>query len=417
MAYSDIIDATNPDHRWSFDGDSTDQIGTADGTDSGVTYTGSALCEDVTNSMYTNTADDDRVTIPSTTDINNSAQSRKAVAGWFMTNSVQTPPKRIYGEGIESLVFHFPMALGNNVMFEVVDSGQTLVNQIYGIILQPNRAYHLCGIFEGSDYANKVRFYIDGVEQLSANPSDRETNVTTLSARGAAEFGDPVGTVGIGNSVVKLNACVNGYYNQWATWNGANAVLSASTIRDDLFEKGALPNVTISTDTESNMQSSLNSYSNTKRGNYPLCIRVEPVSGGGDFTLTASGITFDELSSIHVQYTGTDTLTWRNDINSNASIFSTTSGGTIEVFNQVNLTITNLKNPTEVRVYKAGTTTEVAGDENVTGGTFTTKIYDDSVDIALVSIDYKIKRLTSVDTSSDTYLSITQFVDNVYSNP
>lgn len=411
MAYSDIIDATNPNYRWDFNTGSTDQIGPADGTDTVIAYNGIALCEDATNSAVSSTIGS-RISIANTTGLNNSAQARKSIAGWFMTNTIQVPPKRIYGEGTEALCFHFPMSLGNNVMFEVVDS--TFAIQIYGIVLLPNRAYHLCGTFEGTAYANEVRFFIDGVEQLSANPTNRQPNVATLSPRGVAEFSDPVGTVGIGGGVIILNGNVNGYYNQWVGWNNASAVLSATVIREELFEKGALASITITSDTESNMQSALSTYFNTIRPNEPLNIRVEPLSGGGDFTLDASGLTFDELASIHIQYTGSDTLSWRNDKLSDASIFSTPNNGSVTVFNQTEFTITNLRNPSEVRIYDAGTINEIVGQEDVTTGTFSADLYEDLVDIMIVSLNYKIIRLTSVDTSSNITLSITQYIDNVF---
>ena len=106
MAYGDDIDALNCDHRWSFDNTYNDQVGTANGTNSGTTFTTNPICEDATYCMLSD-SDSDRVTLPTTTDINNSAQNRKAVAGWFMPLNVQRPPKNIYGEGNEVQSFRF----------------------------------------------------------------------------------------------------------------------------------------------------------------------------------------------------------------------------------------------------------------------------------------------------------------------
>ncbi len=80
MAYGADIDALGADHRWDFDGDSLDQIGSINGTDTSMLYTSAAICEDATNCAETN-AITDRVSIPTTTEINNSAQARKAVCG------------------------------------------------------------------------------------------------------------------------------------------------------------------------------------------------------------------------------------------------------------------------------------------------------------------------------------------------
>ena len=93
-------------------------------------------------------------------------------------------------------------------MFECVDTDFTL--QVYGPPLQPERAYHFCGIFEGSGYSNEIRFYVDGVEQTLASPTGRNPDSADLDARGVAEFGDPAGTVGVGGDVVLLNAPVTG---------------------------------------------------------------------------------------------------------------------------------------------------------------------------------------------------------------
>jgi len=120
MAYSDDVGALNPDHGYPFDGDSLDSVGAADGTDTSVIYSDTAITEDATNCMTTN-ATTDRVTLPTTTTINNSAQTRKAVAGWFLTTAIQTPPKRIYGEGNNATAFQFVMSYGNNLMVEVVE--------------------------------------------------------------------------------------------------------------------------------------------------------------------------------------------------------------------------------------------------------------------------------------------------------
>jgi hypothetical protein len=96
------------------------------------------------------------------------------------------------------------------------------------------------------------------------------------------------------------------------------------------------------------------------------------------------------------------------------------AGATISLVNSTTLTLTGLKNPTEVRVYDAGTTTAVAGQEDVTTGTFSTGIdaatYPD-VDIAIVSLGYQNLRLLNVDVTSDTTIPIQQVIDRQYFNP
>lgn len=96
------------------------------------------------------------------------------------------------------------------------------------------------------------------------------------------------------------------------------------------------------------------------------------------------------------------------------------AGATIQLVNSTTLTLTGLKNPTEVRVFKAGTETEIAGQEIVSSGTFTTGIdaaTNPSVDIAIMSLGYQNLRLLSVSTVSDTSIPIQQTIDRQYYNP
>jgi hypothetical protein len=85
------------------------------------------------------------------------------------------------------------------------------------------------------------------------------------------------------------------------------------------------------------------------------------------------------------------------------------------------LTLTGLQNPSEVRIFDAGTTTEIAGQENITGGTFSWQYDTDaysSVDIAILSLGYQNIRLTSfsLPTSGDSSVPIQQQLDRQYSN-
>lgn len=341
MAYRDDISALGADHHWDFDGDSLDQIGSVNGTDTSMLYTSTAIAEDATNCAETD-AVTDRVSLPTTTEINNSAQARKAVAGWFMPTAIQNPPKNVYGEGDATQAFRFILGWGNNLMFEVDTAGQIV--QLFGDVkLTANRSYHLCMVFEGTGYGNLVSAYLDGVPQLNAEPANRQPGVATLPARSVAEFGDPAGTVAVGGTAVILIAPINGKYNHWATWGDeADAVLTETEVREELFEKGALPTNTISSGTEAAMQTSLDAYADTVRVNSPLCIRINAVTGDGDLTLTADNVTFDPLASIHIQYMGTGTLTWRNTNGADASISSTPAGGTIVIANVTDITVTAL---------------------------------------------------------------------------
>lgn len=334
MAYRDDITALNPDHFWPLEADSNDDVGSINGTNTSIAFTATACCEDATNAAQTN-AVGDRIAFTTSTDIDG-ALDRKAVCGWLRVSQIQGPPKSIWREGTTGNQFNIVMWAGNVVMLDIV-SGSTVLQVTSDQIFQPGRNYHITAIFEGTGFADRTALYIDGVEQTGTTDAG---SLTQIAARTAAQMADPSGSTEVGNATVLLNSPVNGNYNFWATWSGADAVLTDTEIREELFEKGALASQTITSDTEANMQTDLDTYADTARGDEPLNFRVEAVTGDGDFTLTADNITHDPLASIHVQYMGTGTLTWVNENGSNASIGSTPNGGTINFVEAVPLTIT-----------------------------------------------------------------------------
>jgi hypothetical protein len=85
------------------------------------------------------------------------------------------------------------------------------------------------------------------------------------------------------------------------------------------------------------------------------------------------------------------------------------------------LQVTGLKNPSEVRVFIAGTTTEVAGQEDVTDGVFTGYVDPTGaplVDISIMALGYLYLRLLNVDlTGGDVSIPVQQNRDRQYNNP
>lgn len=388
MAYRDDIAALGADHHWIFEDDYNDDIGVANGTNTGTILTDAAIAEDANNSMTTD-ALTERVTLPTTTTINNSAQQRKAVCGWYMTTAFQAPPSIIYGEGTDATNFQFVFGFGNNVMFECTEpTNFSDALQVYGPALVPNRAYHLCGIFLGNTQGNEIKFFVDGVEQTLADPSDRQPDTADLNSRGVGIFGDPSGTVGIGGGVVLQQAARNGRYNHWAAWGDeADADLTDTEIRETLFERGALADSTIAAGTESAMQTSLDAIA-TAQDNAPLNIEVAAVTGGGNFTLTSDKV-FDALSSCHYRYNGTaDQLTIVNIDGGNASIGAAPFGGTIVIATRQTLTVTVLDVNTGAAIEGARVyiTADTGGD--LTAGTIIMNELTNASGVATTTFDY-----------------------------
>jgi len=329
MAYSNDISGLGADHHWKFDGNSNDAIGSANGTDTSIIYTDSAIAKDATNCATTN-ATTDRISIPTTSDIDGSAQTRWSFGGWFAVTGIQAPPKSIAGRGNTTQAIRFILFLGNNVMAEADPGGTDQILQVFGsTYLAPNRVYHLFARWSGSGYDNLFDFFLDGIKMTNAEPSDRQPDIASFPATSVLEFADPAGTVSVGGTEVILNAPVNGKFQHWATFNDADNPTDTE-IRETLFERGALAQSTISSDTESNMQTAVNALG-TSRTNCACDIEIEAVSGGGDFTLEFFSFTFDALASIHIRYNGTtDTLIIRDNGSTNLTTLSAPFGGSIK---------------------------------------------------------------------------------------
>lgn len=94
------------------------------------------------------------------------------------------------------------------------------------------------------------------------------------------------------------------------------------------------------------------------------------------------------------------------------------AGATTVINNNVSITLTGLKNPTEVRVFLAGTATAVDGQENVTTGTFTFSVGSSVlVDISILSLGYQNQRILGYSSTVDATLPVTQQLDRQFANP
>ena len=99
-----------------------------------------------------------------------------------------------------------------------------------------------------------------------------------------------------------------------------------------------------------------------------------------------------------------------------APTFKNGAGATTTINVLTTLTLTGLQTNSEVRVFNAGTTTEIAGIEN-SGTSFSADIPAPSVDIVIHSLGYVYQKIEGADTSSNLTLPIQQRVDRNYRNP
>jgi len=227
------------------------------------------------------------------------------------------------------------------------------------------------------------------------------------------QTGDSRGVDNVDIAFASPTAC---YYAHW--YSVMDVDFTATQIREQMFEKGALADTTIVSDTAANMQLAMDAEANRVLPDYPCGIEIG-FATEGDFTLTLDNITFNDRCSMPIRYVGANILTvvLANGSDLVESKCGTPYGGTIVFVRPALLTLTGLQNPSEVRVYEAGTQTEVAGQESVTTGVFSATVSVASVDIHIVSLAYKILTLTSVDTTVNVSLPIQQQIDRNYSNP
>jgi hypothetical protein len=96
-----------------------------------------------------------------------------------------------------------------------------------------------------------------------------------------------------------------------------------------------------------------------------------------------------------------------------------TAGATVNIVQTISVTLTGLVNPTEVRVYTSGTTTELAGQDDVTTGSFQFSLQASTVvDIRVFSVGYVPADIIgyTIPTSAAS-IPIQQVIDRVYNNP
>jgi len=114
---------------------------------------------------------------------------------------------------------------------------------------------------------------------------------------------------------------------------------------------------------------------------------------------------------------GTTTPTLDSTWTDNGDGTFSKGSATVEIQQNTILTIENLKVNSEIRIYQAGTTTEVAGIENTTSSSHSFTIGVSSVDVVVHSLGFQYLRLSNVNTSVNTAFPVSQQVDRQYENP
>jgi len=315
-------------------------------TGGGGAMTTTEICENTTHSWRLSSLTAARE-IADVGDMNGGTVNERTFCGWIMLGGVQKSASVIYkeGGGVQNLCFL--LALGNTLTAQMADSVAGNNVQAFGDFkLTPNRPYHICYRYSYTESPKEFRLFIDGDEQTSTD-GNPITGTNFSSHSGDCGWGDPDGNLETGGTDIAYAGQADCYYAAWAHWaendNGGNVPLNKTTeIRDKLFRRGALPNETITTGTQAAMQTQLDALADSEIPDWPLGLRIEDKTGGGDLELEADNITFSSRCTLELEWRATGVLTWvqRNGSSLDSSKIYTPLGGTVTIVNSVPVVVT-----------------------------------------------------------------------------
>ena len=344
--------------------------------------------------------------------MNLTTTTNRLMGGWIRFGGVSKVFSCIYEEGgsINNLAFF--LGVGNTLIAQLADTGDDNVQAFSDFSLEPNRNYHILFRFSYTDAEKRFDLYIDGIRQSST--SGNPLTSSDLDAHsGDIAFGNGGGNLEVGGTDIRFLAQEDTYYSNWVTYS----VSTSQDLISDLFRRGAVPTYIITKGTQAEMQTQLNALAGTIASNSPLTIRIEETTDAAPLNLDLDSFTFNELSTIQLEYRGTKDLNITNVNGSNlvADKVYNTQNGNVNIINQSVLTLTGLQPNTEVRIYEVGTENEITGIENVTGS-YSAFLLVNEVDISIVSLQYENIRLENINTTIDVSLPIQQVFDRQYEN-
>jgi len=421
LDYSSIILANNPDHWWVLEEDYDDTGGWATTSNltsiqegDGGAFVSESMSEGTTGCWQ---ATNDRRACANTTAMNASTTTDRLMGGWIRLGEIFQGLTCIYEEGGSVNNIAFFVGMGNRLVAQLADTNDDNVQAFSNMSLEPNRTYHILFRFSYTESNKQFQLYVDGVlqEVTSGNPltsSDLDAHNANIS------FGGPGDNLEVAGTDVLFLTATDAKYSNWVTWS--RAVLQPDIIK--LFKRGAVPDVTITTDIQANMQTGIDALASTSLSNTPLSIRVENYTGAGDLSLEADGVIFDPLTSIYLEWRGAGILNWTNLNGSNliADKVYTPLSGTVNIINPASLTLLGVVSGSEVRMYTEGATGELFGIESTNGEDNPTYQYQETgnIDIVIHNIYYQYFRIDGYAiTGGDVILPVSQIFDRNYTNP
>jgi len=410
-SYDIVIASSNPDHWWPLSGNYDDAVGANPFTAVTVGTNGFAalqICEDAPQSWR---VQDGRRECPNSGNMNTTITTNRLMGGWIRLGGIQTGFSCLYeeGGGVNNLAFF--LGINNTLIAQQADTSDDNVQAFSDVSLEPNRNYHILFKFSYTEPTKEFVLFLDGEKQQST--SGNPLLSTDLDAHsGDISLGGPGGNLEVGGTDVLFRNQEDTYFSQWVTYSEE----TSEDLVKDLFRRGALPTYNIS-GTEAQMQTQLDALAGVIGVNDPLTIRIN--DAGTPLSLSLSGFTFNALSSIHLEYRGTEPLNWTNLNGTNLTIEKVYSpqSGTVNITNPATITLLGLEPNTEIRLYEAGTINEVGGVEN-SGTSESFELFGvPAVDIVIHNLDYIYQKLDNIDTSATRSIPVQQFFDRNYENP
>ena len=429
----DILHILSSDIRDVYNGFNATQ---SNGTE---TYIGTGLCRDTSGSWSPNTTTA-KIEIANGSYTNITVlHGERLIFGWIRFPNQYSTPTLFFEEGGGVNNIYLALGFGGRLLANYADSNQDGgigTQAISDFNLSPNRTYHIAVQFDFTlgTGNNFVKCFIDGIEQTIdslevSNAGGTIQNVTNQSSHsGDYGYGASNGNLDTGNTDINYPAALNSLFNFWGTYcEGSNGRTSGdpptgAELKTTFFNKGVLAVDDIYSDSTLNMQAFVEAnIDDTAYGDVSAGVLVERVTGGGNFTLTMSNVTFDDRASVHILFLGTagETLTV---VNAGGNITQSKCiapyGGTITVVNTNNVTITGIENGSTVYVFDGPLPTDntIAFTTSSTGN-FTFSTQESSGTIAVITLTKGVIRRQGVTFSGNTIIPLTQSEDNVFDNP
>jgi hypothetical protein len=359
LPYNQLVVSLSPDHYWRLNNtyDDTGVTGPTRNMTSGVvgtwTFNTQEIVDGNTHSLNYGSVTDRREIADSPNMNITITSDERTLSFWLQLDEIQHDLASIWkeGGGVQNLAFL--VGYGNELLFQGADNPGNAINaQCWSSFkLATGRPYHICGRYSLDEATPELRLYIDGVEQPDSGGNPLGAG-TFDSHSGDVTWGDPDTNLETGGTDIAYAGMNDCQISDFATWSdnsagtNAGALDKTTEIRDILYRRGAIPDDTLVGATESALQTNLETL-NEIRGDWPLSLRVPPLSTPGDFELTLQDSSgnpwvFNDRITSHVEFRGVDTLTLINPVGGNLDSAKCWSeaGGTITVVNEVEVQVT-----------------------------------------------------------------------------